>query len=528
MKTLFYNCIVYTGNDFKEAFIVEDNRFLFVGNKIDAIKLIDDNDLKIDLNNKFVCAGFNDSHLHLLGLGRGLSVARLSEHNNSKKEMYEYLKEYISNTDDEWIIGMGYNQNSFKDDNSMPNKKELDEICNDRPIYLSRCCGHIVTVNSKALEIANINENSISPIGGEIDYENGLLSDSAIPLVKNHLPTPSNEQIKNMLIKASNYCNSMGITSVQSDDYTAYNNISFNTINDIYKQLESENKLTVRDNEQCRLKTIDLFKEFINTGLKTNQGSNMYKIGPLKLMCDGSLGARTAALSESYHDDINNHGLLIHSDEELNEFIQLAHNNNIQVATHAIGDKAVDQLLNAYSKVIKNDNKLRHGLVHCQVTRSDQLQRMIDMKLHIYAQSIFLNTDVYFLKDRLSDNLLNTSYSWKTLLDNGLIVSNGSDSPVEIPDVLKGIECAITRKPIDSNDIYLPDQAFTVKQALDSFTINGAIASFDENNKGLIKQGYLADFVVLDNNPFTINSNDIHNIKVLNTYLGGKCVYENS
>ena len=131
MKKLFYNATVYTGNDFQEAFIVEDNRFIFVGKEKDALRLINENDEKIDLNGLFVCAGFNDSHMHLLSLGRSLSVARLNQHTSSKKEMYDYLKGYVSKSDEEWIIGMGWNQNSFSDDRDMPVKKELDAICDD-------------------------------------------------------------------------------------------------------------------------------------------------------------------------------------------------------------------------------------------------------------------------------------------------------------------------------------------------------------------------------------------------------------
>lgn len=525
MKTVYYNGNIYTGEKHVSAFVVENNEFVYVGNDKEALDMYIDNDIRYDLNGSFVCAGFNDSHMHMLSLGRSLSVARLNEHTNSKKDMYEYLKDYISHNNEEWIIGMGWNQNDFSDDKNMPNKKELDEICNDRPMYLSRCCGHIVSVNSKALEIANISKDTIVPLGGEIDYENGLLSDSAIVLVKNHVPSPDEEKLKQMIIDAGKYVNSLGITSVQSDDYTLFNTLSFETINNIYKQLEKENKLTVRVYEQCRLKTIDLLKSFLNKGLKTGIGTDMYKLGPLKLLCDGSLGARTAALTKPYHDDPDNLGLLLFTDEQLNEIIKLADENDMQIAVHAIGDKALDQLLNAYGLLKDKNNTKRHGVVHCQVSRKDQLERITDMHLHVYAQSLFLDTDVYFINDRLSSDLADTSYSWKTLMDKGITISNGSDAPVEMPEVMKGIECAITRSPINNDLVYLPDQSFTVKQAIDSYTTNSAYASFDENKKGLIKPGYLADFVLLDGDPFNCDSKQIHKIKVKETYLNGKCVY---
>ena len=153
---------------------------------------------------------------------------------------------------------------------------------------------------------------------------------------------------------------------------------------------------------------------------------------------------------------------------------------------------------------------------------------MIRLKTHIYAQSVFLDYDNHIVEQRVGKELASTSYNWKTLADNGLTVSNGSDAPVEIPDALKGIECAVTRTSLDKTGPYLPDQAFSVKEALDSFTINSAKASFEENYKGLIKENYLADFVVLDESPFNIDKFMIHEIRVDSTWLNGECVYRNN
>ncbi|MBQ1878736.1 MAG: amidohydrolase family protein, partial [Erysipelotrichaceae bacterium] len=146
-------------------------------------------------------------------------------------------------------------------------------------------------------------------------------------------------------------------------------------------------------------------------------------------------------------------------------------------------------------------------------------------KLHVYAQSVFLDYDNHIVTPRVGEKLASTSYSWKTLMNNGVIISNGSDAPVELPDVLKGIECAVTRTSLDGTGPYLKDQAFSVRQAIDSFTINGAIGSFEEDIKGKIKSGYLADFVILDRDPFETDPKEIHTINVLETYISGKCVY---
>ncbi|MBQ2657541.1 MAG: amidohydrolase, partial [Erysipelotrichaceae bacterium] len=338
------------------------------------------------------------------------------------------------------------------------------------------------------------------------------------------------EGLKEMIRSGAKALNSFGITSSQSDDYCVFREIPFETVNEAYKELEESGELTVRVYEQSNFTELDEFKRFIDAGNLTGTGTKMFRIGPLKMLGDGSLGGRTAHLSRPYNDDPTQIGFNLFSDEQMDAMIDLANRNNMQVAVHAIGDACLDQVLNAIDTALKNNprNDHRHGIVHCQISRADQLERMEKLKLHIYAQSIFLDYDNHIVEQRVGKDLASTSYNWKTLMDNGLVVSNGSDAPVEIPDALKGIECAITRTSIDGTGPYLPKQAFSVKEALDSFTINSAIGSFEEDYKGLIKEGYLADFVILDEDPFEIDKFSIHKIRVLKTYLNGKCVYENS
>jgi len=537
MKKLFYNCVVYTGNDFKEAFIVEDNHFIFVGKKEEAFKLIDDNDEIIDLNNKFVCAGFNDSHMHLLGYGKNLKNISLFEHSSDLKIMLDYVKQEIDKyelKENEWIIGRGWNQDYFLDEKRMPNRYDLDTISNDNPIVLTRACGHALVLNSKALSLCHIDENTKDMIGGEIGRDedgnpNGLLFDNAMDLAYDKLPLPSKEELKRMILLACNSLNSFGITSVQSDDYCLSYQLPYSLINEAYNELIKENKLTIRVYEQANITTVKKLEEFINDGNITGVGNNLFKIGPLKLLGDGSLGSRTAYLSIPYKDDNTTRGFTIFTDQEMNELVLTAHKNNMQIAIHAIGDACLDQVLNAYEKALElypRDNH-RHGIVHYQISRKDQIDKTRKLNLHAYIQTIFLDYDNHIVEDRVGKDLASTSYAWHTLMDKGITISNGSDAPVEVPNVLKGMQCAISRTSIDGTGPYNINEAFSIKEAIDSFTINGAYASFEENIKGLIKQDYLADFVVLDQNPFEVEVNSIHKIKVLKTYLDGRCVYHN-
>ena len=249
----------------------------------------------------------------------------------------------------------------------------------------------------------------------------------------------------------------------------------------------------------------------------------MFRIGPLKMVGDGSLGSRTAHLSVPYRGGNGGRGYSLFSDEHMNAMVSYAHAHGMQVAIHAIGDACLDQVLNAMELALREHPRAdhRHGVVHCQVSRLDQLERIRALHLHVYAQSIFLDYDNHIVNRLLPPALAQSSYSWKTLLESGVSVSNGSDCPVELPNVMAGIECAVTRQSLDGTGPYLPHEAFSVQEALDSYTSHGAEASFDEHRKGRIREGYLADFVILGQDPFQCEPRQIHSIPILASYLNG-------
>ena len=200
----------------------------------------------------------------------------------------------------------------------------------------------------------------------------------------------------------------------------------------------------------------------------------------------------------------------------------------MQVAVHCIGDACLDLVLSSYEKALNAHPRRdhRHGIVHCQITRPDQLEKIAKMGLHVYCQSIFLDYDIHIVRQRAGEELAKTSYCWRTLKGLGATVSNGSDCPVELPHVMAGIQCAVTRCDLAGEGPYLPDEEFTVHEAIDSFTKAGAYASFEENVKGQIKPGMLADFVVLRENPFEAEKDGLKDIPVLATFVGGQCVFK--
>ena len=536
MKTIYYNGTVYTGSlPLAEAFIVTDDVFSFAGTSAEALSLREEGDGTVDLKGAFVCAGFNDSHMHLLNYGKALSCARLHEHTGSLEDMVDCLRDFADahpGDEDAWIVGRGWNQDYFSDVLRMPTRWDLDRVSVSRPVCAVRACGHALAVNSRALELLGITENTPQPEGGEIVLENGtpngLFLDNAMDLVYPAIPAPDKESVKDMIRAACRSLNTYGVTSCHSDDYCVFPALPWQTVNEAYRELEKAGELTVRVYEQCNFTDLPSLQEFVELGNVTGTGSSTFRIGPLKMLGDGALGPRTAFLSVPYADAPDTRGIPVFSRETFDEMIGYAHGQGMQVAVHAIGDACLDRVLSALRKAQtecpRDDH--RHGIVHCQITRPDQLRDMAAMKLHIYAQSIFLDYDIQILEARVGKELTASGYSWKTLMDTGATVSNGTDCPVELPFALGGIQCAVTRRDLSGRCApHLPREAFSVQEALDSYTSGGAYASFEESVKGRIVPGMLADFVVLGTSPFAVSPETIKDIPVLATYMGGRPVY---
>lgn len=529
MRTLYYNGLVYTGQlPLQQAFLVENGKFQFVGSNEQA--MAQDADSRVDLGGNFVCAGFTDSHMHLLGMGQSLSIAMLSQNTGSLQQMLDCLAAAKPGRGG-WILGRGWNQDLFAGEKVMPTRHDLDKVSTINPICAVRACGHALVVNTKALELLGITGQTSQVEGGQIVMEdgvpNGIFLDNAMELVMEAIPAPGIEDIKDMLRTACRTLNTLGVTGCHSDDYSTIPGLPWQTVNQAYRQLEEAEELTVRVYEQANFADLDGLKGFVEAGHTTGTGSSLFRIGPLKLLGDGALGARTAFLSKPYADTPDTRGLSVFTQEQFDALIGYANAQRMQVAVHCIGDACLDMVLQSLEKALQEDPRTdhRHGIVHCQITRPDQLDRIASMGLHVYCQSIFLDYDMHIVRQRVGEELAESSYRWKTLKNMGCTVSNGSDCPVEFPYVMSGIQCAVTRRDLRGNGPYLPDEAFTMQEALDSYTKGSAYASFEESVRGRIAPGYLADFVVLGGNPFTAVPETLKDIPVLKTFLGGRQVF---
>ncbi|MBU5427894.1 amidohydrolase [Tissierella pigra] len=539
MDLILTNGKIYTmdkNRTVAEAMAVEDHIIRAVGSTEEILNLKKDNTIIYDLEGKTLLPGFNDSHMHLVNYGYSLTQVNLIGI-SSIGELNKRVSHFIDENKIEegrWIRGRGWNQDYFTGEKRFPSRYDLDKISATNPIVVTRACGHVVVVNSKALEVLNIGKETEQIEGGQFDLDEngeptGVFRENAVGLVYDNLPTPTIEEIKDMMRNAIRDMNKAGITSVGTDDFEALPDRNYENILKAYKELKEENKLNIRIYEQCLLSNIDKLQGFIDKGYRTSMGDNLFKIGPLKLLIDGSLGARTAALMKPYSDDPNTVGITTATDKELYNLVDLAHRNNIQVAIHGIGDKAMYMAFSAIEKSLKNSPKEnhRHGIVHCQITDEYLLDKFKELNAIAYIQPIFLDYDWKIVRDRVGEAREKTSYNWKTMVNKGVAITCGSDSPVETFDVMKGIYEAVTRKDLDGNpkDGWLPEQKLTVDEAVYGYTMGGAYASFEEDIKGSLEVDKLADMVLLSEDIFNIDEEDIKNVDIHMTILGGKIVY---
>ena len=507
----------------EDAFLIDGERFCRFGTSEEIEAQLAAEDELTDLHGAFVSPGFHDSHCHLLEFGRYLENVPLHSC-RSTEEVCRLLSRRLSELPEgSWLAGRGFNEESFEVP-GMPERKDLDAVSKDVPIVVTRICGHKMVVNSKALELAGMDENTVME-GGIVDAEHGFLEETAVTAMHNVMPDETEESIRRSILRGQKELNRYGITAVGSDDFVSLAD-DWRLVLKVFSSMAYKGELTVRVNEQCEFPSLEEYAKFLDEGYTTDVGDDLFRIGPLKLITDGSLGARTAALKEPYSDDPQKIGYLLMPLEELQKWVELGARFNMPSICHAIGDEAVASVLDLLEEVNLPGNPLHHGLVHCQIMSEDEIQKAIDMHLDCYFQSLFIDDDSAIVFDRVGAKRAEHSYPFKTLYEH-VIACNGSDAPVELPNVMKGIELAVTRKSIATGDSMNPSECLSVAQALDSYTVKGAEANAVSDRYGSLKEGLYADFAVLSENPLNCDVTKIHEIRVLMTVMNGETVYEN-
>ena len=527
--------LVETG-EFAEAIAIDNGYIMAVGTTEEVLKLKNEDTEIIDVNGKLVLPGLNDSHLHLYNLGSFLSSLNLYGL-TSIEAIINAGKKYISSHNlghNQTVIGRGWNQDYFTDEKRILNRHDLDLISTDFPIYFKRACGHVTVCNTKALQLVGITAKTPQVFGGVFEIgsdglPNGVFNENAQNLIEELEPMVSLDTVKEYLKLGAKHALANGITSVQTNDFT-YGRPEHTFIMQAYQELIDSKELPLRVYLQCCFDEPSSFMDFISQGYHTGCGSKRFKIGPLKLFADGSLGARTALMRNDYHDEPCNKGVACLTLEQLNEMITLANDNKFQVIVHAIGDEAISRVLTCYEGIYdsESNNPLRHGINHCQITDVAMLKRFRDTDTIAYIQPIFLHYDLHIVEDRVGSELAQTSYGFKTMEDLGINTAYGTDAPVEDLNPFECMYCAITRKDLSGypkNGFY-PNEAVSIETAINRYTRGSAYASFEEDIKGTIAVGKLADLVVIDKDLFTIDVEDVKNAKVVLTMIEGEIVYQ--
>ena len=467
-----------------------------------------------DVSGMTVVPGFNDSHCHFYGMGIGMIQMVNIRDTPSLAAALEKIKERVKTAKKgEWVLGKGYDESKWPE-NCYITKEDLDKFSEDNPILISRICGHLVSLNTRALEIAGITRDTSEPEGGKIDKgadgePTGVLRD-ARRLVQPFIPEVSDETAVNGLKIASEFALSLGCTSIQDAGLDAKAIKAYqNALENGYLKVRSYLMLNG-----------EAPKHSYGLGLQTGFGNLMVKIGPTKLLMDGSLGARTAALFEPYVDDPSTKGLLMMSAEELDEKVKSAHNNHSQAAIHAIGDFGIECVINSIQAALKEKPRKnhRHRIEHCEILTASQIERIKELGIIPAVQPNFVGEwagqgSMYEQRLGVERNKLNNPY--RVLLDEGITIAFGSDGMPFNP--IYGVWSAVNHG--------IKESRINLVEAIKCYTLNSAYASFEEDYKGSIEQGKLADIAVLDKDLTEIAPESIRDTKVYMTIAGGAILY---
>ncbi|MFV0516617.1 MAG: amidohydrolase [Aminipila sp.] len=531
MDTIFYNGCISTldsKDSFVEAIGIKDGTIQFIGTTQEALKL--NCDKKINLHKKLMLPGFVDSHLHMINYAFVENSVKLFDC-KSVEDAIILAKKRLIESNSTIMSGLycrGWNEDSFTVPR-YPTKEELDLISTDIPIIMVRVCGHIAVCNTCGLEkLGKIKEFDL--IKNDVDFTTGLIRENAVQFFYSALEKPTLSQVEQYIELSMKDLNKKGITGIQSDDFTSLPGKDRNLILSAYNSLNEKKKMTVRVYEQCLFEKFDDLKEFINLGYRTGQGDDFFTLGPVKLLQDGSLGAKTAALSDDYEGCVGNKGMVIFNNEELNQIFKLCHENNMQLAIHCIGDRSMDMVINALEACMSNEEiaEGRHGIVHAQITNKKILKRMSENKIIAYIQPVFIGYDMDIVESRIGKHRMDKVYAWNSMINMGIPVAGGSDAPVESFDIMKNIYFAVTRKKINGfpESGWLSQEKLTVNEAIKLFTKYPAYASFTENTNGTIELSKRADLVVLDRNIYHIPCDEIKDVEISYTIIDGKIVYQ--
>ncbi len=535
LDTLFINgkiCTMEEEGEYFEAMGVEDGKIAFIGTNEEA-KALEAKE-NIDLEGKLMIPGMADAHLHMYAYCQNQTFVDLANV-KSIEEMIDVMSEKAKTTKPgTWVKGVNFDQSKWVE-NRFPTRHELDRISTELPVLIRRCCLHAVVVNTKALELAGVDKDYTAGSGGIVEKEddgtpNGILREQCTKVFDEILPDPflDTELRTEIFSQVMNDMASKGVTTMHTYAAKIWN---YNEDVNIYKEFQDRGELPIR----ATVCIDELFDPEVLTEAKKQDPYRQVQYGAYKIFSDGSMGSRSAALREPYSDDPGNVGFILCTQGELTNTILTGYERGLQPAIHAIGDRALDMTLTAIEETLRitkekgmtqeeQDARLPFRIIHVQMADKETIQRMKKLPLILDFQPIFLNTDLHWIVDRIGSERAKGSFAMKSMMDEGLILTGGSDCPVETYEPIKGIHMAVNRRDFDGNpkEGFYPDEKLSVYEALQMYTKNPHYATGQQDVLGTLKVGKFADLAVLDRDIFEIPEEEIKDIKVVRTYVAGK------
>ncbi|MBV2129187.1 amidohydrolase [Arsukibacterium indicum] len=480
---------------------------------------------RVDGGGKTVLPGLIDGHGHLLGLGEELSQADLRGQPSEEAAVKVVADFARSQPQAAWIIGRGWNQVLW-DSKQFPTTALLDEAIGDRPVWLTRIDGHAGWANSKALALAGITKDTLDPPGGKIIRDadgnpTGVLMNNARRYIARVLPATSTEDNISALQAAFQQLLSLGITSVHDAGISS-------ELATLYQQLAADGKLPIRIYAMLSSRNADL-ADWLAGGI-WQEPADWLSIRSVKIYGDGALGSRGAALLSDYSDQPGHTGLLVTQPDALTQIMQLTINAGFQANVHAIGDRANRLVLDRFEQLATAEQRLagRHRIEHAQIVAPDDIPRFKTLNVLPSMQAVHATSDKNMAGDRLGVARLRGAYAWRSFIDQGSIIVGGSDFPVELANPFHGLHASVTRQDQQNQPQggWLPEQRLTLVEALRSFTVDAAYGAFQEDNMGTLAPGSWADFILIDQDIFSIDPSQLWQVQTEQTWVHGQLRFQ--
>lgn len=510
-----------------QAFAVRNGRFAFVGDTASAMRLRGRDTRVLDLAGKTVLPGLIDAHLHLTSIGLALQEVDL-DGVPSFDDLIRRTVAFAKTSPDPWILGDGWDQNRWSQ-RVFPTHSALTAAIQNRPVALDRVDGHAVFVNAKAMELAGITKATPDPFGGRIVRDangepTGVFIDNAMQLIYRAVPAPTHDRLRRAALAAAAECHRWGVTGI-GEARTSAADLA------VYHELAASGELALRNYTRLEDDAALIDRE-LSTGPRSALHDGRLWIRGIKLFADGALGSRGAALLAPYSDDPGNTGLIRTPQAHVETIAERALRSGFQVSVHAIGDRGNRMVLDAYEKALRRVPAAGHRfrIEHVQVLAAQDVPRLKQLELIASMQTTHQISDMGWAEGRLGPKRIKGAYAWRSILDTGTIIANGTDAPVEPVNTLRTFHAAIARQNERNQPPggWYPDQRMTRDEALRSMTVWAAHANFQEPYIGSISPGKYADFVVMDRDWMTAPPESVMGTTVVATYFNGKPVYDAS